>query len=285
MQTKTNLNAASTDIASLHYQASGLGPDLLLLHGLFDSLETWTALTPYLTGQFKLHALDLPGFGLSPLPKIWPSSISGIVDAVVRYMDIKGLKKVSLVGNSMGGGLALAIAQGHPERIDQMILLNPYGLPSIPMAATGARRPLMGRILPYILRKTAIIKCAKGIFSRSFHDNSLVSDSLLERVTLPFSSLQKRKNLFRFLRAISTEEIQAIDQKLPEVTQPVLILWGKEDGWLSDEHYKRLASRLPKVKINILPECGHLPQIEKPKAVAEALIPFLNKEKSEKLGQ
>lgn len=263
----------------LHARKSGNGPALLLLHGLFDSLETWTYLSPYLSDQFTLHALDLPGFGLSPLPKIWPSSISGMVDAVMHYLDAEGIQNIALLGNSMGGGLSLAIAQSHPKRISQIVLLNPYGLPTTPMAAEGARKPLMGRILPYILRKSAIRKCAKGIYAKAFYDKSLLSEPLLERVVMPFAHLKTRKNLFRFLRSISTEEIQSLDQKLPEIQQSVLILWGKEDHWLSSAHCKRLETRLPKVKVMILPECGHLPQIEKPKEVAQALIPFLNRRK------
>jgi len=247
-----------------------------LLHGLFDSLETWIQLLPCLSDRFKLYAIDLPGFGKSPLPEVWTSSISGMVDAVIYFLDTKGLETVSLVGNSMGGGLALAVAQKYPSRIERIVLLNPYGLPTIPMAAAGARRPIVGFILPYLLRKSAIRKCAKGIFSKAFYNKAFMTDSLLERVIEPFTSLKKRKNLFRFLRSISTEEIKAIDQKLSEVKQSVLILWGKEDAWLSDEHCRRLETRLPRVKAVFLPECGHLPQIEKPNEVAGALIHFLS---------
>lgn len=265
----------TSDTPALHSLESGSGPSLLLLHGLFDSLETWTSLLPCLSDRFKLYALDLPGFGKSPLPEIWPSSISGMVDAVIHFLDTKALERVTLVGNSMGGGLSLAIAQKHPDRIEKIALLNPYGLPAVPMAAAGARRPVMGFILPYLLRKSAIRKCAKGIFSRAFYDKTFMSDSLLERVVAPFSSLGKRKDLFRFLRSILTEEIREIDRKLPGVKQGVLILWGEADAWLSNEHRRRLEVRLPQVKLVTLAECGHLPQIEKPKEVAAALIPFL----------
>ncbi len=276
MQAIIKRDRALPDTTQLHSVESGEGPALLLLHGLFDSLETWSRLTPCLSGRFKLHALDLPGFGKSPLPEAWSSSISGMVDAVIRFLDTKGIATVSLVGNSMGGSLSLAIAQRHPGRISQIVLLNPYGLPTVPIAVEGARRPVIGRILPYLLRKSAIRKCAKGIFSRAFYDKAFMSDPLLERVVSPFISLQNRLNLFRFLRSISTEEIKAIDRKLPELKQSVLILWGKEDAWLSNEHCRRLEARLLSVKLVTLPECGHLPQIEKPKEVAAALIPFLS---------
>ncbi len=275
IQLQTKRDNPLTGTAALYSIESGNGPALLLLHGLFDSLETWTRLTPYLSGRFKLYALDLPGFGKSPLPEVWPSSISCMVDAVIRFLDAKGLGSVTLLGNSMGGGLSLAIAQRHPSRIKKIVLLNPYGLPEVPMAAAGARRPIMGFILPYLLRKSAIQKCAKSIFSRAFYDKAFMTEPLLERVIAPFASLRKRKNLFRFLRLISTEEIKEIDRKLPELKQSVLILWGKEDAWLSDEHCRRLEARLPRVDVVAISECGHLPQIEKPKEVAAALIHFI----------
>jgi pimeloyl-ACP methyl ester carboxylesterase len=263
------------DATSPFSVVSGSGPALLLLHGLFDSLETWTRLTPYLSGQYRVYALDLPGFGKTPLPEVWPSSISGMVDAVIQFLNQKGLDTVSIVGNSMGGGLSLAIAQKHPERIARIVLLNPYGLPAVPIAAEGARRPIVGRLLPYLLSHAALKRCAKGIFSRSFYDPTFVTEALIEQLTVPFVTLRTRRNLFRFLRSISTEEIVEIDRRLPEIQHSVLIIWGRNDAWLSSAHYTRLKARLSRVKLITLAGCGHLPQIERPKEVSQSLIPFL----------
>lgn len=259
----------------LHHFESGSGPPLLLIHGLFDSLKTWKRLIPNLSGQYKLYAIDLPGFGNSPLPKEWRESISGLVNAVLAFLDQKHLERVSLLGNSMGGGIALALSERQPERVDQIVLLNPYGLPSVPLAVKSARRPLIGALLPYFLRNATIKQCARGIFSRSLYNQDLLSEQMIEALVQPFSCLRKRKDLFRFLRAISPGEIDSIDSKLSEIEQRVLILWGQKDGWLSKEHWMHLESRLPNSKTIQIPACGHLPQLEKPKEVAAQIISFL----------
>ncbi|MEO2055774.1 MAG: alpha/beta hydrolase [Nitrospira sp.] len=264
-----------TSNQQLHYIELGSGPPLLLIHGLFDSLESWQKLIPLLSDHFKIYAIDLPGFGKSPLPTSWTRSIYGMIQSAVAFLEEKEGRPVSLLGNSMGGGIALGIAEALPERIDRIVLLNPYGLPSLPIAAKGAQGRIRGRILPYLLRPSALRRCAKGILKRSLYNPDLVSGPMIERVIQPFSSIQQRKNLFRFLKGISSEEIQSIDDRLPTIAQAVLILWGEKDGWLSDAHWERLLDRLRDGKVIKIPDCGHLPHLEKPKEVAEAIIQFL----------
>lgn len=260
----------------LHCLETGAGPPILLIHGLFDLLETWERLTPFLSDRFKLHAIDLPGFGKSPLPEEWRESLSGMIEAVVAFLDSKGIEKTSIVGSSMGGGIALGVAGRHPERVDKIVLINPYGFPSPPVAAEIARSRILGKILPYLLRDPVLRQCAKALFSRSLHDPRLLTDTLIERVTAPFATLRRRKDLFRFLQGISTETMREMDALLPQIRQPVLILWGENDRWLTIDHAKRLQQRLPNNRLITLPDCGHLPQMEKPKEVAGVLSEFIS---------
>lgn len=259
---------------SPYHLEAGSGPPLLLLHGLFDSSETWVRLIPYLSAQFKVYAIDLPGFGKTPLPGDWGESLSGMVDAVIGFLDQQEIEQISLIGSSMGGALSLAVAADCPSRIRKIALLNPYGLPSIPLAVQNAKRWVLGRVLPYLLFPQVMRPCVKAIFSRSLFDRSILTKPLLEQVAKPFSTVKQRKNLSRFLRAISPEKIKEIDALLPQITQPVLIVWGEEDAWLSNAHWQRLSQRLPRVKVIPLSRSGHLPQIDRPEAVAAALIPF-----------
>ncbi len=119
-------------------------------------------------------------------------------------------------------------------------------------------------------------QCVKAIFSRSLFDRSILTKSLLEQVAKPFFTIKQRKNLSRFLRAISPEKIKEIDALLPQITQPVLIVWGEEDAWLSNAHWRRLSQYLPRAKVVPLSRSGHLPHLERPDAVAAALIPFFS---------
>lgn len=259
----------------LHFFEAGAGPPLLLIHGLFDLLETWERLMPLLSDRFKLCAVDLPGFGKSRLPEEWGESLSGMIEAVVAFLDWKGIEKISMIGSSMGGGIALGIAGRYPERIDRIVLLNPYGFPSPPVAAEVARSRILGTLLPYLLNKPVLKRCARALFSRSLHDPRLLTDALVERVITPFATLRQRRDLFRFLQGISTETMLEIDALLPQIGQPVLILWGEKDRWLTIDHADRLHQRLPNSRLILLPDCGHLPQMEKPKEVAGALSEFI----------
>ncbi|MCG3110533.1 MAG: alpha/beta fold hydrolase [Candidatus Manganitrophus sp. SB1] len=259
----------------LHCLETGAGPPLLFIHGLFDLLETWERLTPLLSDQFKLCAIDLPGFGKSPLPEEWEESLSGMIEAVVAFLDSKGIEKTSIVGSSMGGGIALGVAGRHPERVDKIVLINPYGFPSPPVAAEVARSRILGTLLPYLLNKPVLKHCARALFSRSLNDPRLLTDTLVERVIAPFATLRRRKDLFRFLQGISTETMREIDALLPRIHQPVLILWGEKDRWLPIDHAHRLRQRLSNSQLTTLPDCGHLPQMDKPKEVAEAIRHFL----------
>lgn len=270
-----SMAAPQYDRCKLHYLQSGSGPPLLLIHGLFDSLGTWQKLIPLLSPQFKIYAIDLPAFGKSVLPDRWEKSISGMIESVVSFLDERSILAVSLVGSSMGGSLSLGVAGRHPKRVKRLVLINPYGLPSLPVAAKAAGKLISGTMLPYLLRKEALKRCAKMIFGRSLHDQGLLTDDLVDQVILPFSSLQQRKNLFRLLKGITPEEIRNIDALLPEVKQPALILWGENDRWLPEDHLIRLKQRLPNNRVIKIPECGHLPQMEKPKEVARAVVPFL----------
>ncbi|HLG22739.1 MAG TPA: alpha/beta hydrolase [Candidatus Manganitrophaceae bacterium] len=256
----------------LHYIELGSGPPLLLIHGLFDSLETWSKVLPLLSDRFKIVAIDLPAFGKSALPDRWTESVSGMIGAVAAFLDQKGIEKISLVGSSMGGSLALGIGERYPERVDKIVLLNPYGLPSIPAAVAAARNFLLGNLLPYLLIKPFLRRCAKILYRRSLYDQTLLDEILIDRVILPYSSLRRRRDLFRFLKGISPEEIMKIDHLLPAIRRPVLILWGENDRWLSEAHLARLQRRLPQSRVIKLPSCGHLPQMEKPKEVAEAIF-------------
>ncbi len=262
-------------INRLHCLENGAGPPLLLIHGLFDLLETWERLIPLLSDRFKLYAIDLPGFGKSPLPKEWEESLSGMIEAVVSFLDWKGIEKTTIVGSSMGGGVALGVAARHPERIDRLVLVNPYGFPSPPVAVEIARSRIPGKFLPYVLREPALKRCAKAIFSRSLHDSRLITDALIERVIAPFSTLPQRKDLFRFLRAISAEEMREIDALLPQIRQPVLILWGENDRWLTIDHANWLRKHLPDSRLITVPNCGHLPQMDKPEETAKEIIQFM----------
>ncbi len=254
----------------LHAVESGAGPKVLLLHGLFDSRNTWQWVIPHLAPRFKTYAVDLPGFGKTPLPTDWTDSLAGMMEAVIAFLDARNIPRVSLVGNSMGGSLALGIAGRYPDRVEKMVLLNPYGLAEIPIVV-GVAHPM----LSYLLNRTMLEYCARTIYARSLYRTHLLTDALIEQVIQPFRARKRRADLVRFLTGISQRAMAEIDARLPHLQQPTLTIWGEEDRWLSDAHWMRLKRRMPKMRLLKLPQCGHLPQIDCPQETAEAIIAHL----------
>ncbi|MEK7702350.1 MAG: alpha/beta hydrolase [Nitrospirota bacterium] len=256
---------------SLHFCRAGEGPPLLFLHGLFDSLHTWDPLIPYLSNSYTTYSVDLPGFGKSPLPPQWTQSLSQTVEALIQFLNQMQLSKITVVGSSMGGGMAFALAQRRPDLVDRLILINPYALPFLPEAVTIARNGIFRSVLPYFLVKWVLKKVTRSIYRRSFYNVDCITTDLIEEAVTPFLKIEQKKDLFRFLNGISLDEINQIDRLLPTLTQPTEILWGTHDRWLSFEHAERLQKRLPHCNVTLIPESGHLPHFEKPNEVAHEI--------------
>jgi len=259
----------------MHHTHLGKGHPLLLLHGLLDSHRTWDRLIPCLSDQFTLLAVDLPGFGKSPLPIVWKDSLSGMVEEVITFLHREGIRQVTCVGSSMGGSLALAIAIKYPESVENIILLNPYVLPEMPRVGLLIQDSFLGRLLPYLLGEPVLHYCAKTIYARSLYNHRLINQQLIDEMIQPFLSLSQRRDLIRFLRGISSKEIMEIEASLSKIYQPLLVLWGECDRWLTKGHLLHIQNRLPQCKTMLIPACGHLPQMEMPKETAEAIRLFL----------
>ena len=217
--------------------------------------------------------MDLPGFGQSPLPADWTNSLVQTVDAVETFLETLPYEKVSIVGNSMGAGIALAFAQRRPDRVDRIIPVNPYGLPVLPQIISMAI-PFQ-KMSAYFLSPPVLEKTARYIYSRSFYNPERVTPSLTRDAIRPFRPLQRRKDLVRFLTAILPEAMNDIDQKLPTLCHPTHIIWGDEDRWLSRNHLDRLVERIPNCSFTRIREAGHLPHQEKPEEVFRILREFV----------
>lgn len=258
------------------YAEAGEGDLFLLLHGLFDTSYTWHRLFGELSREAHLVAPDLPGFGRTSLPQDWGESISGMVEHVLRFLDRWKNVVPIVVGSSMGGGLALALASAAPERFKRVVLLNPYAAPSLPLAATIAKNTLIGTLFPCILTRSLRRHAAKRIFSRSLYDQSELTPAYLDELISPWEALSRRRELLLFLKNIDREAIEKLDLSLPSLSQEVLLIWGENDGWLPPHHADRLQRRLRHCLRKNLPLCGHLPHLEQPAQVASVIRQFLN---------
>lgn len=251
--------------------AWGAGPPLLLLHGLGALGRFWEPLAPFLAPQARLLAPDLPGHGESaPLPS--PTLPEG-VRWLVRLLDALGLDRVSLVGHSLGGTLALALALRCPERVLRLVLIAPPGLgPAVGWPLRLLALPRVGPFLYALLGRWPSL-ALRGLV----HDPRTVPRDLLDRL-----ARQRRRRggqVLRLLRqGVGPRGLHSPllpEEPLRRLPHPVLLVWGAEDRTVPLENGLRGLALLPRSRLAVLPACGHWPPVERPEAVAFLVDRFL----------
>ena len=257
----------AVDGLRLHVAEAGKGPALLLVHGLTASHAIWEPTIAAFAGQWHVIALDLPGHGESDKPDA-PYTIdffAGMVRSLAREL---GIREAVLAGSSLGGQVVLELAAWYPTFARALILAAPAVGYSTAMRAMGqALQMLTG---PRVLR----VSLAQ-FFQQNFHDRTRIGHVtrrriLEERLTAP--------DFPAFARAVARSlggVLTAAAQPLERVTQPALIVWGREDRLVPLKRSERLLRRMPHARLQVLERCGHLPMLEQPSAFNRAVEGFL----------
>ena len=263
----------------LHYLAAGEGPPLVLLHALGESALDWRWVLPALARTHRVYAVDLPGFGYSAKPSA-EYSPGFFARSIGAYLDALGLEHTALVGNSLGGLIALRLALFEPDRVTALGLIASAGL---------------GREVTYALRlptlpgygEAAIAwgKTPLGAAQRAWLRVPLLFGRP-ERAPAEWITEQTRiAQLPGFTEAtISTlrahvdvgGQREVLADQLPHLEMPTLIVWGKRDRVFPYSQGQRAVSRLRQGSLELIPDCGHLPHIEQPDRFAAILGQFLD---------
>jgi pimeloyl-ACP methyl ester carboxylesterase len=257
----------------VRYVRKGQGPALLLLHGMASSIYTWSEVLDGFAREHDVVALDLPGFGQSDQPA--QLGFAALPRAVIGVMDSLALPRASLVGSSLGGAVAVAVAAERPERVERLVLIDAAGF--------NLRRqewPWLVRALqaaPGVLLERAPFRrwLTRLALRQVFLDQSKVTDERVEEYVAPML----RAGAVRSLRSLLASAPGAGDGGFPallaRVTAPTLILWGKDDRWVPVADSERFASALKGSRTIVLRRCGHLPQEERPAETLALVRSFL----------
>lgn len=257
----------------VRYVRSGRGPGVVLIHGFASSLYTWSEVMGPLARHHEVVALDLPGFGQSDLP---PSLTADVLPGVVLgLMDGLGLSKVTLIGHSMGGAVATAVAARCPERVDRLVLVDAAGFDLAP-----ADRPWLlrlvgseaGGLLARLPRKRLFVTVGLG---QVFYDRAHVT---AERVDEYLAPLERPGAVDSMRSLLSPRGLQAFSpfaDLVGRVRAPALVVWGRNDAWIPPADADRFLGAMPAGRKVILEECGHVPQEERPADVSRLLEAFL----------
>ena len=254
--------------ATIRSLVAGDGPEpVVCLHGLGSNkasfFETVSALTP----DHTVHAIDLPGFGGSSKPARGAYDAPYFARAVLGYMDAVGLQSAHLVGNSMGGRVALELALADPDRAITVSLLAPA-------LAFRKRRELVPLVklvrpelaaIPHPMRTASVRAYFWGLFARPERLDPAAADVAIEEFCRTYRSRSARIAFFAALRNIYLDAPHGgsgLWTRLTTLLPPALFVWGDSDRLVPAGFSRHVARAVPSARQVILPECGHVPQVE-----------------------
>jgi len=253
-----------------NYHDAGEGEPILFLHGSgpgVSALANWRLVLPDLSRSFRCVAPDSVGFGFSARPDDIRYDVDNWVKHAIGLLDTLGLKSVSIVGNSLGGRVALGIACSHPDRVRRLVLM---GSPGPQMGQTEGLKALRSY-------EPSIENMRKLMEVYFAYDPSIVTDELVraryEASTLP-GAHETYHAMFHAERHANNIPPPSADE-LSAIHVPTLVLHGREDRVVPVESGLSLAGLIPGAQLHVFGHCGHWVQIEKAREFAHLTRWFL----------
>jgi pimeloyl-ACP methyl ester carboxylesterase len=242
-------------------------------------MESWQYVIDDLSRHATVYALDLPGHGCSEKPP-HDCSIEYYVRFILGFMDTFGISRAGLAGHSMGCPVCVSLAADYPERIEKIILVDPGGFEKrVSLGYRLATVPILGNILlapPAFINHTTV----KRGMRRQFLDVSAVPDDWVQAAVKHLKNPDRNDTLIKTIRhytgVLNRRKPQEIIDKARRVRLPALIIHGRQDKVIPLDQGQKAWKLIENSELRIFDDCGHNPEIEKPKQFAEAVISFLN---------
>ena len=250
------------------YFDGGPGEPIVLVHGFAGSKENWLPLAAKLTGEYRVLIPDLPGWGESQRHDGADYRVEAQVERLAAFLDAMKLERIRLVGHSMGGHIAGLFAARHPDRIRTLTLVAPAGVRFEPN--DFARRVLAG--------ETPFNFATREEFDAFMRELFVEPPWLPPRVKDVLVAQTRARHAFQAtLLAAMGREDQAflLERELGAIRAPTLVAWCDGDRILDVSSLATFEARLPAANDVVLAGCGHMPMMEMPRELADALRPHL----------
>jgi len=228
--------------------------NMILLHGLFGQLSNWDHVVEQFGMFYNIHVLSLPIYNT---PKHDP--LFFLVEYLEEYIKENDLKNVILIGNSLGGHIAILYAARNGGNIKNLILTGSSGLYEYANMNSFPKRSTVAYI--------------KERIEYTFHDPAIVTDELVSQVLSITTDTQKCLGVLRVARSAQRHYVADL---LPLIAAPTLLIWGKDDRITPLHVAREFANTIPETKLVVLEECGHAPMMEKPEEFNFVLQHYLN---------
>jgi pimeloyl-ACP methyl ester carboxylesterase len=258
----------------------GDGPDVLLLHGLGAAKTSFFDTAAALRHEgYRVHAIDLPGFGSSSKPALAPYTARWFAETVVDLLDALDIDRAHLIGNSMGGRVALEVALRAPERVGGLGLL----CPAVAFVRRGWHpvvrllRPEFG-LLPHRFRRSQVADQLWSLFADPDTLDPSVADIVVDEFQRIYGSAGARLAFLAAARNLYLDKPYGTDGFYPRLrglARPAVFVWGTHDPLIPPGFSRHVARALPGAEQVVLQDCGHVPQIEQPERTNTMLAGFL----------
>ncbi len=242
------------------YYDIGSGPVLVLVHGLGGDADQWAYCFEALSASHRVIALELLGFGRSDKPPI-TYRVAGFVEVLKGFLQALGIGRASLLGHSLGGWIVAAFGLQFPDMVDKLVLNDSIGIDA-------------GWIHPPVDLNISTHANMRRTLEAMFYNQNMVSDELVD---LAYSLHLERGDGPTIRSVLETFHVpeEKLDHSISGLRAPTLLLWGEQDGLAPLPMAKIFQRRVPWSRLEVIPECGHFPCLEKPAEFTRRVLDFL----------
>jgi pimeloyl-ACP methyl ester carboxylesterase len=243
------------------FKKSGTGYPIILIHGFCESQEIWDEFAKELSKGFTVYAIDLPGFGKSPMINA-PFSISDIAEVIWNWISSENIQKPILVGHSLGGYVTLAMCANHPKDFRAFSLFH-----STAFADSDERKKNRDRVVEFVKaygKDTFIDTYVPGLFFDKAHKAIPVVDAIARKTPL--------ETLVNY--SIAMRDRPSSLQVIKDFNSPILILGGENDGLIHKEPLIEMGNLSDLVEVKIIKGAAHMGMFENPEACLKAIRDF-----------
>lgn len=237
------------------YIEEGAGHPLILLHGLMGRLSNFNETIAHFSSRYRVLVPALPMYEL-PLLK---TNVRSFARHLHDFIEALGLRQVTLVGNSLGGHIALVYGKQHPERLHSVVLTGSSGLYENTMGSSFPKR----RNIEYVRKKALEV----------FYDPHMVTDEMVEEL---FGIINERNKIIKTLAVAKSAIRHNMAKELPGFRMPFCIIWGADDKVTPPEVAREFHQLLPYSDLYWIEHCGHAPMMEQPAAFNAILERWLS---------
>jgi pimeloyl-ACP methyl ester carboxylesterase len=260
------------------YRDVGSGETLLLIHGMAGSSETWRAVIPQLSKKYRVVAPDLLGHGQSAKPR-GDYSLGAFAVWLRDLLDELGVTRATIVGQSLGGGVAMQFIYQHPDYCQRLILISSGGLgPDVGWTLRLLSAPGAELILPVIAPRPVL---GVGNKLRTWFSAAGIQSPRGAELWSAYSSLSDAETRQAFLRTLRSvvdyrgQAVSALNRLHVRSELPTMAIWGDKDQIIPVDHAYAAQAARPGSRLEVLEDVGHFPHVERPTEVVDLIDDFI----------